>query len=166
MAKAGSVVVRKMVEFLTAPDTGLGPAVARAAEESGIDLALIPSGHVVNQNVSFELSERAQVVKYPAVNVYTDRVQNLLTEKFRKFSGKARTIAEVRVSQDRLEGVEEQLRLYVDAVTQVLDANRGSWGEGAFFTGGYEVSIDPVRHGGRNFLQIAKVSFEVDLSVG
>jgi hypothetical protein len=165
MAKAGSVATRRMVEFLTAPDTGLAPAVAAIAEESAVELAPIPPAHVVNQNVSFELSERSPMVKYPAVHVYTDRVRNLLTEKFRTFSGKVRTIAEVRVSQDRLEGVEEQLRLYVEAVTQVLDANRGSWGEGAFFTGGYEVSIDPVRHGGRNFLQVAKVEFEVDMSL-
>ena len=102
-------------------------------------------------------------MKYPVVHVYSDRVRNLLTEKFRTFSGKVRTVAEVRVSQDRIEGLEDQLRLYVDAVTQVLDANRGSWGQGAFFTGGYEVNFDPVQHGGRNFLQIAKVSFEVDL---
>jgi len=119
----------------------------------------------MNQNVSFELTERAQTAKYPAVYVYTDRVRNLLTEKFRTFSGKVRTVAEVRVSQDRIEGVEEQSRLYVEAVTQVLDSNRGSWGEGAFFTGGYEVSIDPVRHGGKNYLQIARVEFEVDLSL-
>jgi hypothetical protein len=46
----------------------------------------------------------------------------------------------------------------------VLDGNRGSWGEGAFFTGGYEVTFDPVQHGGKNFLQIAKVVFDVDLS--
>ena len=164
MAKAGSIPPRKMVEFLTSPDTGLGPAIAGIAAESGVDLAPIPAEHVANQNVSVELSERAQVIKYPAVYVYTDRVRNLLTEKFRTFSGKVRTVAEVRISQDRIEGVEEQLRLYVEAVTQVLDANRGSWGEGAFFTGGYEVKIDPVRHGGRNFLQIAKVEFDVDVS--
>ena len=65
---------------------------------------------------------------------------------------------------DRIEGLEERVRLYVDAVTQVLDANRGSWGQGAFYTGGYEVTFDPVQHGGQNFLQIAKVSFEVDVS--
>lgn len=164
MAKAVSIAPRKMVEFLTAPETGLGSAVSQAAQESGVDLAPIPPAFVVNQNVSFELSERALVVKYPAVYVYADRVQNLLTEKFRKFSGRVRTTAEVRVSQDRLEGIEEQLRMYVDAVTQVLDLNRGSWGEGAFFTGAYDVSIDPVRPGGKKFLQIAKVTFEVDIS--
>lgn len=164
MAKAASVATRRMVEFLTAEDTGLGPAVATIAEESGVDLAVIGPVQVTSQNISFELSERAQVVKYPVVHVYSNRIRNLLTEKFRTFSGKVRTVAEVRVSQDRIEGLEDQLRLYVEAVTQVLDVNRGSWGDGAFFTGGYEVSIDPVRHGGRNFLQIAKVEFEVDLS--
>lgn len=87
-----------------------------------------------------------------------------MTEKFRTFSGKVRTVAEVRVSQDRIEGLEIMLRLYVDAVTQVLDSNRGSWGQGAFYTGGYEVAFDPVKHGGKNFLQVAKITFEVDLS--
>ena len=41
----------------------------------------------------------------------------------------------------------------------------GDWGQGMFFAGGYEVAFEPVRHGGKNFLQVAKVSFEVDLSV-
>jgi hypothetical protein len=164
MAKSGSIAARKMVEFLTATDTGLNPAVARMADESGVALTPIPAANIVNQNVSFEMSERSQAVKYPVVHVYADRVRNLLTEKFRTFSGKIRTVAEVRISQDRIEGMEEQLRLYADAVTMVLDANRGSWGEGAFFTGAYEVAIEPVKHGGRNFLQVAKVTLEVDLS--
>ena len=90
-------------------------------------------------------------MNYPVVQVYSDRVRNLLTEKFRTFSGKVRTVAEVRVSQDRIEGIEDQLRLYVDAVTQVLDTNRGSWGQGAFFTGGYEVNFDPVTAGREEF---------------
>ena len=165
MATTASVTVRKMVGFLTAPATGIGPVVAQIANDTGVALAPIPTTHIFNQNVAFDLAEKAQAVKYPAVHVYTDRVRNLLTEKFRIFSGTVRTVTEVRVSQDRIEGIEEQLRLYVDAVTRVLDANRGSWGEGAFYTGGYEVSFEPVRHGGRNYLQAAKVSFEVNLSL-
>ncbi len=138
--------------------------MATLAADSGIPLAPMPPEHVINQNVSVAISERALAVKYPVVHVYSDRVRNLLTEKFRTFSGKIRTVAEVRVSQDRIEGIEDQVRLYVDAVTQVLDANRGNWGQGVFFTGGYEVRFDPVQHGGKNFLQVAKVTFEVDLS--
>jgi hypothetical protein len=165
MAQTASIAARKMVEFLTAQDTGINAIVAQLANDSGTALAPAPATHIVDQNVPFELAERSKAVKYPVVHVYADRVRNLLTEKFRAFSGKVRTVAEVRISQDRLEGIEDQLRLYADAVTQVLDANRGSWGQGVFFAGGYEVTYDPVKHGGKNFLQIAKVTFEVDLSV-
>jgi hypothetical protein len=164
MAQTASITAQKVIEFLTAADTGLGPVVANLAIEAGVDLAAIPPEHVIPQNAPIALAERSQAVKYPVVHVYSDRVQNLLTEKFRTFSGKIRTVAEVRVSKDRIEGLEEQVRLYVDAVTQILDGNRGSWGQGMFFTGGYEVKFDPIQHGGRNFLQLAKVIFEVDLS--
>jgi hypothetical protein len=164
MASTGSVAARKMIGFLTATNTGIGPVVAQLANDTGVVLPPIPLAHIVSQNVPFELAEKGQVTKYPAIYVYTNRVRNLLTEKFRTFSGKVGAVAEVRVSQDRLENIEERLRIYVDAVTQVLDTNRGSWGEGAFYTGGYEVTYDPVRHGGKNYLQIARVSFDVDFS--
>ena len=165
MAKTGSVAARKVVALLSAPETGVARAVAELAEETGVTLAALPPAHVISQNVAAELSEKSQVVKYPVVHVYADRIRNELKEKFRTFSGTVRTVAEVRVSHDRIEGIEDRLRLYVDAVTRVLDSNRGSWGEGAFFAGKYEVTIDPVKHGGRNFLQVAKVTFEVDLSL-
>ena len=164
MAQTGSVAARKMVEFLSAPETGVNTLVGQIAMDSAVALAPLPPAHITNQNVAFELAEKARVTKYPVVHVYVDRIRNQLMEKFRSFSGKVRTVAEVRVSQDRIDGLEEQLRLYVDAVTGVLDANRGCWGEGAFYGGGYEVNIDPVKHGGKNFIQIAKVTFEVDLS--
>jgi hypothetical protein len=164
MANTASVAVRKMVEFLRAPVTGIDAAVAQVANDSAVPLAPFLPASIVDQNIPFALAEKGSMVKYPVLLVFSDRVRNLLVEKFRVFSGKVRTVAEVRVSQDRIEGIEEQLRLYVDAVTKVLDANRGSWSEGGFYTGGYEVTFDPVQHGGRNFLQIAKVSFEVDFS--
>jgi hypothetical protein len=168
MAQTASVVTGIFAGFLTATGTGtesaVNIAVATAALDSGVLLAPIPTAYIVTQNMSIEIWERASVVKYPLIQVYSDRVRNLLTEKFRTFSGKIRTVAEIRVSHDRIEGIEDRLRLYADAVTQVLDSNRGSWGQGAFYTGGYEVTFDPVKQGGKNFLQVAKVTFEVDMS--
>jgi hypothetical protein len=164
MAQTSSIVTNILVKFLTDPSAGLGSTVANVAADSGIPLTPIPPEHVIDQNVPVSLAERSAAVKYPVVHVYSDRTRNLLTEKFRNFSGKVRAVAEVRVSQDRIEGLEDQLRLYVDSVTQVLDTNRGTWGQGVFFTGGYEVTYEPVQQGGRNLLQIAKVTFEVDLS--
>lgn len=75
-------------------------------------------------------------------------------------------VVEVRVSQDRLDEMETRVQLYVDAVIQVLNENRGDWGDGVFYGGTYEVSYGPVKHGGRNFIQIAKIALAVDISVG
>lgn len=164
MAQTASVVAQVFAGFLSDTNTGVSSAIATAANDSGTPLAAIPSAYIVAQNMAIDIFEKSSVVKYPLVQIYSDRVRNLLTEKFRTFSGKVRTVAEIRVSQDRIEGLEDQLRLYADAVTQVLDANRGSWGQGAFYTGGYEVTFDPVKQGGKNFLQVARVTFEVDMS--
>src|SRR5277367_2219837 len=129
MARTGSVVTGLVVGYLNDPNKGLGPTVATLAADSGIQLTQIPPAHVVQQNLPVALAERSTSVKYPVVHVYSDRTRNLLTEKFRTFSGKVGMVAEVRVSQDRIEGIEDQLRLYVDAVTQVLDSNRGAWAQ-------------------------------------
>jgi hypothetical protein len=72
---------------------------------------------------------------------------------------------DVRVSQDRLEGIDGTSQLYTDAVTQILNQNRGDWGQGLFYAGGYEISFGPVKHGGRNFIKSATVSFQVNASV-
>src|ERR1035438_968764 len=79
---------RKFVGFLTAPGTGVGSVVSTLANDSGIPLAPLPPEHIVNQNVTVALAEKSQSVKYPVVYVYSDRVRNLLTEKFRRFSVK------------------------------------------------------------------------------
>ncbi len=163
MAQTGTIATSKVVSLL-AGDSGVGPAAAELAVEAGVSLPGIPADHIAGQNVTSEIAERAASVKYPVIYVYCDKVVNQLREKFRTFSGKVHVVVEARVSQDQLEGLETALQLYVDAITEVLDGNRGDWGQGMFYTGGYEVTFQPVRHGGRNLLQVAKVGFEVDIS--
>jgi hypothetical protein len=75
-------------------------------------------------------------------------------------------VVEVRVTHERLEELGRQLELHAEAVTDVLDSNRGDWGGGIFYTGGYEVTFAGMKHGGKNFIQSAKVAFEVDVSIG
>jgi hypothetical protein len=119
---------------------------------------------ILTQNVSADISEKAGQAQYPALLVYCDKMSNTLKEKFRQFSGKAHMVVEVRQSQDRLETIETNLQAYVDAVCALLDESRGDWGSGAFYTGGYDVAYEPVARGGRNFLQRAKVGFDVEVS--
>jgi hypothetical protein len=163
MAWVGSTVTAQVVTLLSAPQ-GLSACVSTLAQAENATLPPVGPNQILARNVSIELAERSTDVQYPAVNVYCEKIVNQLKEKFRNFSGKAVMAIEVRVSQDRLGGIEDQLQVYVDAVTQVLDQNRGDWGEGMFYAGCYEAALGPVKHGGQNFIQIGKVTFEVGVS--
>ena len=163
MAKIASDVAFHVTQILTGED-GLTPFIAEFALEADLREQTITASHVVGRNVSPEITEKSTGAVYPTFQVYCDKVNNALREKFRTFSGTARMTVEVRASQDRLEMLEQRLGVYVDAVTAVLDGNRGDWGLGMFYTGGYDIAIAPVRHGGRNLLQVAKVSFDVQVS--
>lgn len=164
MAQIGSMVVRTLGGVLKA-ETGLPFAIGQIVAREEPPPGDLPFATIVEQNIAFDTLEKKAGAKYPSVHLYCDRLENKMREKFRTFSGLAYMAIEVRVSQDRLGNLERDMRRYVDAVTQVLDFNRGDWGRGVFFGGAYEVTFEPVGHGGRNYLQTAKVTFSLDVSV-
>jgi hypothetical protein len=163
MAAIGTTVGRHVLDILSG-SSGVGSALTQAAEAAGITMPAVSGGQIIAQNVAADVTEKTAGAKYPAVHVYCDRVTNSLREKFRRFSGTVRMVAEARMSQDRLEGLEQRSQTLADAITDVLDQSRGNWGQGMFYSGGYELSFTPVKHGGKNFIQIVKISFEVDVS--
>ena len=64
---------------------------------------------------------------------------------------------ELRHSQDRLDGLQEALELYADAATQVVERRRAAIGATACSTpAGTKWLFGAVKHGGRNFIQVAK----------
>lgn len=164
MVLVASIVTEKLLSILAA-DTGVEAALFAVEDLANVELRPFHSHQIIAQNTSPELSERSTVSKYPVLFVYCNKLANVLKEKFRMFSGEAQMVVEVRVSQDRLDELETRLQLYVDAVLQTIGEHRGDWGDGVFYGGAYEVSYGPVKHGGRNFIQIAKVALEVDISV-
>jgi hypothetical protein len=119
---------------------------------------------ITTHNIAADLLEKSAGVTYPHFYVYCEKLTNTLKEKFRTLSGTARMAIEVRASQDRLEGLDEQVHLLTDAVVAVLDGNRGVFGAGMFFSGSYEITYGPVRQGGKHYLQAAKIQFDVDIS--
>jgi len=163
MARPGNAATGKILKLLTSTP-GVNTNLDTLAQLEQMPLTPLTDRHIRSQNMSLELSDRTAEVTYPAIYVYCDKIANLLTEKFRSFSGKAQMVVEVRLSQDRVEGLEKILQLYVEAITRILEQNPGDWGQGMFYTGGYEVAFGPVKHGGRNFIQIAKITFEVGAS--
>ena len=163
ISKIGSAVTAKVLHRMTGPsgvNAGLGALTLAEREFAG----LVEASQVRGQNVAAEMAERALGMKYPAVNVYCEKIVNELREKFRVFSGRVQMAIELRQSQDRLEGIQDRLELYVDATMQMLNESRGDWGDGMFFGGGYEVAFGPVKQGGKNFMQMAKVSFEIGVN--
>jgi hypothetical protein len=164
MANAGTLATTRLLHLLETP-AGLSENLGAVAELLGLTLAPIEATQIFTQSVAQKLVERAVDMKFPALLLYCEKITNDLKEKFRTFSGKAHMAIEVRISQDRIEGVSDLLQIYVDTLTRILDQNRGDWGNGMFYTGGYQAVFGQMEHGGRNFIQTGKITFEVAVSI-
>lgn len=164
MVLIASVATEKLRSIL-AGAAGVRATLPVIDDLEGVSLPPFHGGQVIAQNASPDLTEHSSGSKYPILYVYCSKLLNILREKFRTFSGEAQMTVEVRVSQDRLDDLETRVQMYVDAVIQVLNQNRGDWGDGVFYGGTYEVIYGAAKHGGRNFIQIAKISFAVEISV-
>lgn len=163
MAGLSSMLTLTVVSKLTLTVDGVNARVA-AIETADPGVQAVGIQTIIAQNASVEISEKTGHAHYPALLVYCDKLLNTLKERFRQFSGKAHMVVEVRHSQDQLTAIEANLAAYVDGVCALLDDSRGDWGGGAMYGGGYEVSYEAVGRGGKNFLQRAKVGFDVEVS--
>src|SRR5580700_3859752 len=159
----GSAVTVKVIQRISGP-SGVNAGLAALTQGETAPASPLDMAQVRSQNVAADVAERSTTVQYPAVNVYCEKIVNSLQEKFRTFSGSVQMAMELRHSQDRLDGLQDALELYTDALTQVLNVGRGDWGDGMFYGGAYQVSFGPVKKGGKNFIQVAKVTFEIGVS--
>ena len=163
MATIGNAVTSQVIALITGSsgvNSGLAALVAPGAAQPG----QLNAAQVRSQNVAADVAERANIVQYPLINVYCEKVSNTLIEKFRTFSGTVQMAIELRHSQDQLDGLQSAVELYADAVMQSLNSGRGDWGDGMFYAGAYDVSYGPIKKGGKNFIQVAKVTFEIGVS--
>jgi hypothetical protein len=108
-----------------------------------------------------EMQEKAKGTRYPQVHIYCDRIESRPTERLRRFSGRIRVVAEIRVSGDRLDGMTDSLHFYVDGVRDVVERNAGCMRDGLYLSNEYEVQIEPVKKGGLNFIQTARIACAV-----
>ncbi len=137
-------------------------ALAEIAARDGAQWKLLEEKSVRIENVTADLADQNRSVIYPAVYLYSARMENVLRRKFNGFSGPIRFVADVRCTGERYEGLEEELASYVEAVTTGLAQNTGPWSENLTYSGAYAVKFDPIKLGGRNFIQSAKVELEVE----
>lgn len=159
----GSLIIAQVIGLLTG-SSGVNSYLSGIAQDDGQPLNPLNMAQVRAQNVAPDIADKSNTMQYPAVNVYCEKIVNTLAEKFRTFSGSVQTTVELRHSQDRLDGLQDALENYADAIMQVLNGNRGDWGNGMFYCGQYQVAFGAVKHGGKNFLQVAKITFEIGVS--
>ncbi|MGD0868224.1 MAG: hypothetical protein ABSB88_01630 [Bryobacteraceae bacterium] len=159
----GSAISAKVLQLITGP-TGVNSVLAALTQGSVAAPNSFSPAQVRSQNVAPDVADLSNAMQYPSLNVYCEKITNSLTEKFRSFSGAVQMAIELRHSQDRLDGLQDNLELYAAAVMQVLATHRGDWGDGDFYAGEYQAAFGAVKHGGKNFIQIAKITFEMGVS--
>jgi hypothetical protein len=162
-SQIGSAAAGLVIQRLTS-QSGANANLAALTEGVG-PLASLNAAQIRTGNVAFELAERSNTVKYPSANVYCEKIVNSQVEKFRTFSGTIQMAIDLRNSEDRVDRVQSNLEIYADAVMGVLAQSSGDWGGGMYYAGGYQVSFGPVKQGGKNFIQTAKITFEIGVSI-
>lgn len=138
--------------------------VTALASESGIAVPVIPASQVYVSSAPAGLADLQQELGYPRVSVYSSKLKNTQIEKFRSISGSVTVTAEIAATGDLLTDVDLWIHFYVEAITTILQQNRGDWGDGLFYSGVYEVEVQAPKPGGSGFLQLARVNFEVGVS--
>jgi len=100
MPTIAGLLTSKTVGIMTAPE-GLNAAIGELKQDANLAISLISGSQIFSKNIAMELAERSVAIQYPTLHVYCEKLSNLLTEKFRTFSGRGEMTIEVRVSDDR-----------------------------------------------------------------
>jgi hypothetical protein len=162
MASIGTLVSSQVATLLRASDAGVGVQMAEIAAENGVEVTAIDTPQILEQ--SAPPNDYPSAERYPAVYVTCESLTNLQTEKGRRFSGKARVAVECRMTQDRIDGLDAKVRLVADAIAETLFQSRGTWTDSMFFGGRYEVQYGAMKRGGKNVVQSARITLDVDVS--
>lgn len=159
-----SILAAKKLAALLTNASAIQGEISSISAESGIEVPVIPASQVYLSSAPAGMAELQQELGYPRVSVFSTRVKNTQVEKFRSLSGSVTVTAEIAATADLLSDVDTWIHFYVEAITNILRENRGDWNDGVFYSGAYEVDIQPPKPGASGFLQIARVNFEVGVS--
>jgi hypothetical protein len=154
----------KVAGLLTTNDL-LAQTITSLAHEAGITIPVISSDQVVVSSAARELGDREIEFNYPRVCVYSSQMKNTQEEKFRSFSGGIVVAADIWASGNLLDDADQWIHYYVEALTAILRANRGDWGDGFLFSGIYDVQLQPPKIGGFGYVELARVTCGLNVSL-
>lgn len=125
----------------------------------------IRSERVVLSSIPMEVADKNVQLGYPRVCIYSSSLKNSRVEKFRSFSGEVTLVAEIWASGDLITDVDGWIHYYVEAVAEILQASAGDWGNGMFYSGEYDVQFQLAKPGGLGFVEAAKLTFSLNVSM-
>lgn len=158
------LAARKLASLLTTNDL-LMQTIVSLAQSVGLAIPLITSNQVVMSSAAREIGDREIEFDYPRVCVYSVQMKNAQQEKFRSFSGGIVVVADIWSSGNLLDDSDQWIHYYVEALTSILRANRGDWGDGFLFSGIYDVQLQPPKVGGFGYVQLARVTCGLNVSL-
>jgi hypothetical protein len=158
------LAAQKMRSFLTQSDVLSHTITTLASEAGGLQVPIISSSQVVLSSVNPDIGDKNLQLAYPRVCLYSNGIKNSRVEKFRSLSGSVSAIAEIWASGNMATQTDQWIHFYVGAITEVLGATAGDWGDGFFFSGVYDVQFQAPKVGGFGYLQSAKVTCILNVS--
>ena len=158
------IAAQKLATLLTG-SSALQNQISTIAALANVNIPTIDPAQVVISSVSPDLADKDVQLSYPRVCIYSNVVKNAQVEKFRSFSGAVGVVAEAWASADLVTQTDEWIHYYVEAITTILRANVGDWGNGMFFSGRYEVKLQQPKAGGLGFVESAAIACSIEASL-
>ena len=164
MAPVTRIAVQRVADLLTTGNA-LGQQISNLAAANGSEIPTISSDQVIVSSAPVAMGDLNAQFTYPRVCLYASAVKNQQIEKFRSLSGTISVVGEVWASANLLQDADEWIHFYVEAFTIILRQNIGDWGQGMFFSGMYDVQFQPPKAGGLGYIESAKVTSDVNISL-
>ncbi len=159
-----TLLAAQSVAALLTASTGVSAEIQELAVESQLAIPAIPSNQIYLSSAPASAADLQQELGYPRISIFSSKVKNTQVEKFRSFSGSAVVTAEIAITSNLINEVDTYIHFYLEAIANVLQRNRGDWGNGICFFGTYDSEIQPPKTGMGGFVQIARINFEVGVS--
>jgi hypothetical protein len=158
------LAAQKMANLLTNTNL-LATEIGQMAEDNNAIIPPIASTQILLSSATPDIGDLRAQMSYPRVCIYSDTIKNTKVEKFRSLSGTVGVTAEIWASANLVQQTDQWIHYYVEALTVILRQNTGDWQDGLFFSGIYTVQFVPPKAGGLGYVQSAKVTCSLGVSL-
>ncbi len=159
-----TILATQKVSDLLTNESALQQEIAAIAGSCNTNVPAIESTQIILSSASQDINDRDMQLTYPRICIYSSGLKNTQAEKFRSLSGSLMVVADLWTSGDLISDVDRWIHFYVEAFTNVLRENISDWGDGIFFPGAYDVQIQSPKPGGLGFAQMARITFNLNVS--